>query len=904
MNSRWIAGALVLTFALAGAAPARAQDSTELIRYLNDEFSPNVWPSVNEFLGNQLLSQTWHAADQSGFYLFPRQSTIDLSGLPRFHPIGSSLGARFPGNGDYLLGVHRPTIEFGSGGPTPVSSPINARFHINADFQTGGSTFIPEVSVAADIVTTHVLQFVVDSKLRDLRLFTESMKFVPSEPLRLASPEVELVSGRSELSTENAIDILLVADGFTADQLPTFDAFARECARTLQRPAAPARGWEPFVNFDSALRIWKLNAVVANPELTAERVVTSLASPVNQASTDVSSFGNLARLAQVGIRARSVRPDVIVFVANAAPLQGIWATGLNPVRSSARAAAFGNLVLLPLAASGPTSGAIAREAGTLVHELGHTILGGLADEYVENGNETKAYRGNEPVAPNASMDPSTKWRAWMQDPAYVARLQPWDRSVAGFPGAYFWGTEIFRPSEDCKMHVRPSSAVVPFCPVCREALTLGMRRVLGRGGALIEVQPIGPFHAAATRHNLRGSGATNTASMRLPAFDGNYPTTYRVKLLAATLPRPWRLDWRVGAGGAGGSVVGQDREEVTVDVRFGERLSLEIASLCAFTPGNAVEPLRVELAMDVPRHPAGPVRPPTALRQSVRVGAVVPLTTDPANGNLRPLGLTLSAQAGGYDGWDFPVNVEFSLNGPSMAGFTLRGMHLGGPAQWRHDYLRPGIYDWKVRSVVLGQASTWAVLTPSVRLRRTGSEWTTEVFHFEVGAAQRDTTPVAPESPAELRASGPIGIGSQVRRLELSAASWDRNGDRIVLEFEVKPESRGFDGTGLRATALLSPSERSLRVIGSIVVGPLLERNRWRVRALDETGRRSAWSMGGLIDSLSTERPGRPGAFGGLQRDLNGRSVSADRILRGPEELEGVRSGGGDFVGDPSARPF
>ena len=81
--------------------------------------------------------------------------------------------------------------------------------------------------------------------------------------------------------------------------------------------------------------------------------------------------------------------------------------------------------MLPIAAT-----STAKDASVLVHELGHTVLGGLANEYVEK--PMTLYHGREPKAPNvtaekpnASGTTPAKWSKWTLNPT---KRPSWDTS--------------------------------------------------------------------------------------------------------------------------------------------------------------------------------------------------------------------------------------------------------------------------------------------------------------------------------------------------------------------------------------------------------------------------------------------------------------------------------------------
>ncbi len=106
----------------------------------------------------------------------------------------------------------------------------------------------------------------------------------------------------------------------------------------------------------------------------------------------------------------------------------------------------------------------------LTHETGH-VLAGLGDEY------TSPYPGfpdtEEPNTTKATQLSVIKWNAWIA-PGTPIPTPTGDSSVIGlFQGAHYHTDGWYRPKLECKMK---SIGGVPFCEVCREAMTLAFYR--------------------------------------------------------------------------------------------------------------------------------------------------------------------------------------------------------------------------------------------------------------------------------------------------------------------------------------------------------------------------------------------------------------------------------------------
>lgn len=101
----------------------------------------------------------------------------------------------------------------------------------------------------------------------------------------------------------------------------------------------------------------------------------------------------------------------------------------------------------------------------VVHELGHSIAG-LADEY---SDPYPGYPDGTPE-PNVDADPlHPKWWRWLT--AGVSLPTPdtadYGSVVGAFEGARYKSSGVYRPMQSCKMRLLG----VPFCPVCKEALS-------------------------------------------------------------------------------------------------------------------------------------------------------------------------------------------------------------------------------------------------------------------------------------------------------------------------------------------------------------------------------------------------------------------------------------------------
>jgi hypothetical protein len=543
------------------------------IDYLN-RFLQKAWPYASALLKNEIIHNAKVKAQEKGLDLHVWETELDLSAPPAFSLSGSTLKLRFPAQGSYHFDgrVEKPIPYF-------FNPEISVYLAIWAEMTFG--TGQPVISIHVDAEGNWAgdaldwlngwegdLESQIKKDFAEHLGFFSSGRYNPSTITTNTPPE--LIHGFRDLENNKAIDIVLVSDGFTASKMEDFDAVA-ETFKNKLTTFTNTRVNEPFLSFDSVIRIWKLHALATNPALN--RVVTRYHDLVS--NTEKTALANLAQLATIGPKAESVGMDVIVFMSERTTMGG-----------DARAMAMGNLIMLPISKSSAD-----KDASILIHELGHTNLGGLGDEYVK---KDIAYRSKEPnnpnitlQKPNANLTQPVKWARWMQNPG---KLPAWDHNpIKTVEGAAEYKFRLYRPAEKCKMN--DSSGEVAFCAVCREALTRGIRRVLGKEAFLIEIM----------------NTSTNvTNRIQINEVDGlNYrvrvpergETTFYIKFLASTLPKPWKITFRSSRGPIRGNV---DQDELITSMSFGDSIIIVVESLCPFIPWDNLQYRIIEVHFDLP----------------------------------------------------------------------------------------------------------------------------------------------------------------------------------------------------------------------------------------------------------------------------------------------------------------
>jgi IgA Peptidase M64/Beta/Gamma crystallin len=340
------------------------------LEYLQHGFLGTVWPQAVDLLSNEIIHSAFVDADARGVDLRVSDTSLNMSALPLFSLVNGQLKLRFPGTGAYSFRTRvLKRISNFPDLPTTVSARLTADMTIdNVDepiVNVGVSLDSGPLGDVADWVTGWEDQVRSDIKkgFGDHLGFFNNARYDTSVSVNMSGPE--LVYGNAELSPQKAIDIVMVADGFTATNIGDFrdvvDAFITQITTS-----EPTNGNEPFFSFRSVLRIWKIEVLTTVPTHLSHRVVTGyFDTPTGSYKT---ALANLARLDKIGTRAETVDADVVVFMSDRDTFGG-----------DARAMAMGSVVMLPVSGNSAEG-----DAAVLQHELGHTVLGNLADEYIED----------------------------------------------------------------------------------------------------------------------------------------------------------------------------------------------------------------------------------------------------------------------------------------------------------------------------------------------------------------------------------------------------------------------------------------------------------------------------------------------------------------------------------------
>jgi hypothetical protein len=260
-----------------------------------------------------------------------------------------------------------------------------------------------------------------------------------------------------------ALNLLLLAEGFTESEQSSFDAAASSFASAfLNTP--------PFDTLTAVINIYKLN-------------VASVESGADDPETLDGGLGTFARTffdASFGLNGirRLLVCDNALALTTAATALPQFSAAMVVVNSSIYGGSGGSVPVYSLAA-GATEIAM--------HEIGHSWFR-LADEYPYYADpfapepDRALHPPLEPSEANVTINSdraTLKWKASltagvpvpsMSNPdcaTFDRRPSPFPPETVGlFEGGHYFRCGVFRPEFDCKMR----TIGLPFCRVCREAI--------------------------------------------------------------------------------------------------------------------------------------------------------------------------------------------------------------------------------------------------------------------------------------------------------------------------------------------------------------------------------------------------------------------------------------------------
>ncbi|MFE5806639.1 M64 family metallopeptidase [Streptomyces sp. NPDC056491] len=237
-------------------------------------------------------------------------------------------------------------------------------------------------------------------------------------------------------STADRLDVVVIGDGYTADELARFHTDA-------EQKWAEVTAVEPYTTYRNLFNVWTVDAVSHDSGVSGDP------DPATVRDTALGSYfwcENIERLLCIdqpkvdAYVAKAPAADLVIVLANSAKYGG---AGYNEP-----SAALGYEGISTASAGHPKSGQVA------IHETGHS-LGKLADEYFYPGvPDYEKYTGPEPAESNSSSltaermaDRRAKWHRWLGEES------PDGGTVGAYEGGNYFVTGLYRPTDNSLMRV-------------------------------------------------------------------------------------------------------------------------------------------------------------------------------------------------------------------------------------------------------------------------------------------------------------------------------------------------------------------------------------------------------------------------------------------------------------------
>lgn len=230
-------------------------------------------------------------------------------------------------------------------------------------------------------------------------------------------------------SPEKCIDVVIVPEGYTADQMELFHKDAGIAVNSLF-------SHEPFKTFQDRFNILAVELASKDGEVSVPKeglwTETALSSHFSTFYSD--RYLTTLRLRQLHDKLAGVPYEHIIILANT----DVYGGG----------GIFNSYTL--------TTAHHAQFAPVVVHEFGHSF-GGLADEYYYDDQYEQYYNSDtEPWEPNLTtkVDFDSKWKDMMPEAGL-------------YEGGGYMSKGVWRGFPDCRMK---TNSYHEFCPVCRRSL--------------------------------------------------------------------------------------------------------------------------------------------------------------------------------------------------------------------------------------------------------------------------------------------------------------------------------------------------------------------------------------------------------------------------------------------------
>ncbi len=246
---------------------------------------------------------------------------------------------------------------------------------------------------------------------------------------------------------QNTIDVAILAEGYTVDEMKIFNTDARIAMESLFNH-------EPFKSMQGRFNIVAVEAPSQDSgvSIPGQNLWKNTAFGSHFDTFYSERYLTTSRVKSVHDALAGIPYEHIIILANTEQYGG------GGIYNSYTLTTTHNPMFKPV----------------VVHEFGHSF-GGLADEYFYDDEDPTAMTFPYEVEPweqniTTLVDFESKWKDMLPEntpiPTPVSKKDKYP--VAVYEGGGYVSKGIFRPADDCRMRTNSYPA---FCPVCQRALT-------------------------------------------------------------------------------------------------------------------------------------------------------------------------------------------------------------------------------------------------------------------------------------------------------------------------------------------------------------------------------------------------------------------------------------------------
>ncbi len=270
-------------------------------------------------------------------------------------------------------------------------------------------------------------------------------------PFILFSQNFDVVPIHESGPADERIDIVILADGYTADELDKMETDANRIKdRLLSTPV--------FNDYQNFLNIVLIKVISQESGASHPGTARDEASAGNHPVKAVNNY--FGSSFDRGGTHRAVLPTNYSAIYN---VLNINYPGYDNILVMVNSTYYGG------AASGSIAAFTMHPSAPLIaiHELGHS-LGGLGDEYDYGG--TSSSGRERPNTTSETRREFIKWNSWIKDstPIPTPEISAYSDVIGLFEGASYRPSGWFRPALNCTM----KSLSYPFCDVCEESFVI------------------------------------------------------------------------------------------------------------------------------------------------------------------------------------------------------------------------------------------------------------------------------------------------------------------------------------------------------------------------------------------------------------------------------------------------